>query len=1441
MYGGGSSYKVNAYQVNSQTGKGKVYVANDNTSVPNESQYKETDDASKSDQDEYRFRLFALGSDNSGFVGWYSDANASSLVSSSNPYETYFKPSSGNKSKTENYYAKFAKNPSATLIVGISSGGETSDGSVSVSESSTSAGSNASLQQYSSSGGGNVDFYLHATPNEHYVLDGWTTNSSGTTSQITGNHCKVSLATGSKFDENKEYNYYAIFKQLPYFNFSAKATAYTGGTVSSSWTSETVWGTTLNQSSATKDVTYKASLTDQNYYFVGWTATNGSTNPELGTNTSLTRTLTNNTPGSTVSDQVYAIFKPLYQFKAVANKTPDAGGTVKITRGSGTDDINNQKLTSQSNSISDIKFSATVASKYSFTGWSDTETGNVVSANNPYTISITSTSTDPNNPTTKTLWAKFTPFPTFYFKAKGEVYPAGAGTVTVTSETLSAQADAASSTSFTTTASYSATSSDPAIYTFAGWKSSTSASSYTSTDNPADLTLTSTSTNSESPITTTWYAFFTKKADVTSISLTTSSMTLKQKQSATIVYSLLPSGCYEKVEFVSNNTAVATVNSSGSVKGVSQGNTTVTVKAYKTDKTSYVTATVNITVTNEVASQVGMTFTEGTTPGSLSCFDDFNIPNINLTVSNCLIMPGRHDGTRKDPDGNVIVDFKGTLLEGGKSVKLTGNQQLDCETFYFETSGSMPNASLRAYSFTGWHITNEPLSTAKIPAIKNKQKVPAQTVFQPGDVITPEVLKDYGVIDENGGITGIGLTFEALWGAVCFISFNGSFAADNNDGKSYLKAMWTTTGAINSVSTSDDAYSAVLMVLDYYGFSDSWTTVSERGVTYKSLQRSIASNTVGAMEDGRRYTIKTTSGTSQPTGHASYRLDNVKGVSEAGIKSIKMDKGYYIETTARFSGNIGNFLRIENQKIDFVGVLNGGRINGSETFSWSRLNGTTPTQQPNFDHRYFYFGRNVSHGHFFTSCSGTYSICTGPVYTTITGGYMEKYSGTGTVTHTNNGDRYLYIYGDKSGNQEYDPKVDLIQPAADSKLNGNSYVTIAGTTQLNDVYGGGYSYSATVNNAYLDIKESIINGSAYGGGCYGSTTGEVKLNITNSTIKGNVFGSGMGATSLVSYDIATTTKQYDNNTTIPVSEFTALGSLDGFPLYYTAETLDGTLIHPQYSVLAYKLYSTTVWGGDNTNKNINLNLWAYTYHLAMAEAGSTSITINGSTIGTEANKGLRTHGNVYGGGAIAKVLGNSNISISNTTIYSSVYGGGDGIATPEPVYLTTPALAAVTTTPSAKDARESDAQEDLQRPNPVEDPDKWTAYEWTSDISVWNMGGIDYTNHKIYSPNNASNGWGDVVGKTQVTVQGGSHVYGSVYGGGNSGKVGPASGQLSDAIVTTIENSQVEGSVFGGCNNAKLSGATQVKILGSSIIGENIYGGGNAGEVTGTTQVTVGQ
>ncbi len=81
----------------------------------------------------------------------------------------------------------------------------------------------------------------------------------------------------------------------------------------------------------------------------------------------------------------------------------------------------------------------------------------------------------------------------------------------------------------------------------------------------------------------------------------------------------------------------------------------------------------------------------------------------------------------------------------------TGDQQLDRETFYFQTFSqeALENGELWAYTFTGWHI------------VGTEQYLPEKTVFQPGDVITAQVMEEYAVNGE--------LKLEALWGKCYFI------------------------------------------------------------------------------------------------------------------------------------------------------------------------------------------------------------------------------------------------------------------------------------------------------------------------------------------------------------------------------------------------------------------------------------------------------------------------------------------------------------------------------------------------------------------------------------------------------------------------------------------------------------------------------------------------
>ncbi|MBR3937834.1 MAG: chitobiase/beta-hexosaminidase C-terminal domain-containing protein [Bacteroidaceae bacterium] len=147
--------------------------------------------------------------------------------------------------------------------------------------------------------------------------------------------------------------------------------------------------------------------------FTGWsTTTNGTeitgsnTNPYRYSVTSSTENENNATINS-----LYAVFKilPTFYFRASATVTPAGAGTASTSptttsaRGA---HWNSTSATATSN------YTASANSNYHFMGWSSTSDGSIVSTDNPYIATITSTSTTQNSPTITTYYARFQPYPT---------------------------------------------------------------------------------------------------------------------------------------------------------------------------------------------------------------------------------------------------------------------------------------------------------------------------------------------------------------------------------------------------------------------------------------------------------------------------------------------------------------------------------------------------------------------------------------------------------------------------------------------------------------------------------------------------------------------------------------------------------------------------------------------------------------------------------------------------------------------------------------------------------------------------------------------------------------------------------------------------------------------------------------------------------------------
>ena len=198
-------------------------------------------------------------------------------------------------------------------------------------------------------------------------------------------------------------------------------------------------------------------------------------------------------------------------------------------------------------------------------------------------------------------------------------------------------------------------------------------------------------------------------------------------------------------------------------------------------------------------------------------------------------------------------------------------------------------------------------------------------------------------------------------------------------------------------------------------------------------------------------------------------------------------------------------------------------------------------------------------------------------------------------------------------------------------------LTISGTAIIkSNVYGGGElgkveGYHTTKNAANADINvgtEVIIHGGTIGT--------EIEDNETVKYTFGSVFGGGYG--SLVE----------------------SLGTT--YPKYTAGRVLAGTKVNMTTGTVRASVYG----GGEMAAVGESLTLGE---ELTTGFTGDTHVIISGGTIGKDkigtTYFGGATMGNVYGGGSGSNntvrsghIYGNTNVTISNGTIYHNVYGGG---------------------------------------------------------------------------------------------------------------------------------------------------------------------------------------
>lgn len=333
-------------------------------------------------------------------------------------------------------------------------------------------------------------------------------------------------------------------------------------------------------------------------------------------------------------------------------------------------------------------------------------------------------------------------------------------------------------------------------------------------------------------------------------------------------------------------------------------------------------------------------------------------------------------------------------------------------------------------------------------------------------------------------------------------------------------------------------------------------------------------------------------------------------------------------------------------------------------------------------------------------------------------------------------------------------------------------------------------------------------GNFYGGGNLGTVEGPVKSTLTNCTVEGDVYGGGYSSTlPPVSVMGNTFRKQphYDGNlgayleAELPATVSAKWVHGDSNSYFCDEET------DPEHPV--YIIYTTADLTGLGS------------------VSGDVSVTINGDT---EIGK------NVYGGGEMSAVGGNTYVTMNDGTVGDNVYGGG---------------RTGVVGTFTISINPETHGKE----------------YNFNEDTGICNVtingGTVGPSTPTTESPGNVfGGGQGEVhesgegafmceaamVDETNVIINDGT-VNGTVYGGGELGRVNHDT-EVTIGLASGTSTPVIEGCVYGAGKgvathgySALVRGNSTVTIQSDAKVKQSVYGGGEIASVGKYTLNSLGE
>ncbi|MBR5936246.1 MAG: hypothetical protein IKZ89_08845 [Bacteroidaceae bacterium] len=669
--------------------------------------------------------------------------------------------------------------------------------------------------------------------------------------------------------------------------------------------------------------------------------------------------------------------------------------------------------------------------------------------------------------------------------------------------------------------------------------------------------------------------------------------------------------------------------------------------------------------------------------------------------------------------------------------------------------------------------------------------------------VSHRIFSQGGYFNVPDGVTAI--TIEPYWGKAAYLSDAcydryGYNTTDNltqvGGGQRYTnntdcplltgeqKVYTTVSNALSALSgvTNPTVYDyAVVLVGNYHHH----TTEGKGGAELSKDSKPFTIMSIDLNQDNEPdYCLIYRSGKNQPISPIRFDFITVPGMvmahkmAQASSESKDRDLGIpgnctpmgWFEITTTGLIRYGQFEHSYPSKNLAPVIFMGGVIDQFVANNTAGANGDKPAN--NNKTKFFLFGDNVW---FKMLSNGTHMDNKSPTPhrpISLTGGdYVKLYlSGyfrpDATVCTASNGDNNAecYIDGGRFGE---------VAGAGQENVSGN-VTWMVNHADMNSFYGGGIKASDAnqiTGNITTTIKNSHVN-LFCGGPMFGDVANDKTVTTTaTNCVFGTYFGAGFGGTSIYRQYVNNEYQQknYSWNSWVN-SSYDNSGGDNYRGKYYSGRGVSCG-------------YEYEFFGGSGGNV---ARLYLKYASFSLAQCNDVSSTLTGCTV----------QKNYYGGGSLGAVVGDATSTLTDCSVYGSVFGAGFSATIPKA---------------SVFNLGGFDPIPNYNEKTGVYEPEGFPAsseFTWVHVNSLNNKAqALDGSSIKTTKD---LSGLGTVSGNVTLTITGDSHIYGSVFGGGESSDV---TGKDKTVTVTLGGNTTIDHDVFGGGDQGEVRGSTELNII----------------------------